>query len=90
MIGIDRNSKGLALAKEYGLKPIYNGIDGLLEAPELTEIVYEAASAKAHAYNAPILRDLGKKAIDLTPAAVGPYLVPSVNLQEEEIALHHL
>ncbi|MFG6150261.1 acetaldehyde dehydrogenase (acetylating) [Halobacillus sp. B23F22_1] len=85
MIGIDRESKGLALAKEYGVKPIYNGIDGLAEEPELADIVYEATSAKAHAYNAPVLKDLGMKAIDLTPAAVGPFLVPSVNLKEKNI-----
>ncbi|WP_404451831.1 acetaldehyde dehydrogenase (acetylating) [Virgibacillus necropolis] len=86
MIGIDRNSKGLALAKEYGVKPIYNGIDGFLEEPELADIVFEATSAKAHAHNAPLLKELGKKAIDLTPAAVGPFLVPSVNLFEDEVA----
>ncbi|GGC84266.1 acetaldehyde dehydrogenase [Thalassobacillus devorans] len=86
MVGIDRNSKGLALAKEHGVKPIYNGIEGLAEEPKLAEIVYEATSAKAHAYNAPILKNLGMKAVDLTPAAVGPFLVPSVNLKEEEIA----
>ncbi|MFC2949543.1 acetaldehyde dehydrogenase (acetylating) [Virgibacillus sediminis] len=86
MIGIDRASKGLALAKEKGLTPIYNGIDGLVEQPELADIVYEATSAKAHAHNAPILKEMGKKAIDLTPAAVGPFLVPSVNLQEDKVA----
>jgi acetaldehyde dehydrogenase (acetylating) len=86
LIGVDPESKGLALAKELGVKPIYNGIDGLIEEPELAEIVYEATSAKAHIHNAPILKDLGKKAIDLTPAAVGPFLVPSVNLQEKEVA----
>ncbi|MFC3041266.1 acetaldehyde dehydrogenase (acetylating) [Virgibacillus xinjiangensis] len=85
MIGIDRESKGLALAKDHGLTPIYNGIDGLVEQPELADIVYEATSAKAHAHNAPILKDMGKKAIDLTPAAVGPFLVPSVNLQEDKV-----
>ncbi|WP_408011310.1 acetaldehyde dehydrogenase (acetylating) [Pseudalkalibacillus sp. A8] len=86
MIGIDPNSKGLALAKEHGVKPIYNGIDGLIAEPGLAEIVFEATSATAHAHNAPIIKELGMKAIDLTPAAVGPFLVPSVNLKEEEVA----
>ncbi|SFE24030.1 acetaldehyde dehydrogenase [Lentibacillus persicus] len=85
LIGIDPESKGLQRAKENGVKAIDNGIDGLKEQPELADIVYEATSAKAHLTNAPILKDMGKKVIDLTPAAVGPFLVPSVNLKEDEI-----
>ena len=85
LIGIDPESKGLKKAEENGLVAISNGIEGLKEQPELADIVYEATSAKAHAHNAPILKEMGKKAIDLTPAAVGPFLVPSVNLKEEEI-----
>jgi acetaldehyde dehydrogenase (acetylating) len=85
LIGIDSESKGLQKARENGVKAIDNGIDGLLANPNLADIVYEATSAKAHAHNAPILKEMGKKAIDLTPAAVGPFLVPSVNLKEEEI-----
>ena len=85
LIGIDPASKGLKRAEENGLVAISNGIDGLVERPELADIVYEATSAKAHLHNAEILKDLGKKAIDLPPAAVGPFLVPSVNLKEREI-----
>ncbi|WP_067728901.1 acetaldehyde dehydrogenase (acetylating) [Oceanobacillus damuensis] len=85
MIGIDSNSKGLALAKDYGLVPIYTGIDGFVEQADLADIVFEATSAKAHTYNAPILKRLGKKAIDLTPAAVGPFMVPSVSLDTHNI-----
>ncbi|KRG11022.1 acetaldehyde dehydrogenase (acetylating) [Staphylococcus sp. NAM3COL9] len=85
LIGIDPESKGLKRAEENGLTAISNGIDGLIERPELADIVYEATSAKAHLHNAKVLKKLGKKAIDLTPAAVGPFLVPSVNLKEDEI-----
>jgi len=85
LIGIVPESKGLQKARENGVKAIDIGIDGLKEDPDLAEIVFEATSAKAHAANAPILKEMGKKAIDLTPAAVGPFLVPSVNLKEEEI-----
>lgn len=85
LIGIDPESKGLKRAEENGLTAISNGIDGLIERPELADIVYEATSAKAHLHNAEVFKDLGKKAIDLTPAAVGPFLVPSVNLKEDEI-----
>ncbi|WP_174614487.1 acetaldehyde dehydrogenase (acetylating) [Virgibacillus ihumii] len=85
LIGIDPESKGLQRARENGVEAIDHGIDGLKENPELADIIYEATSAKAHAHNAPILKEMGKKAIDLTPAAVGPFLVPAVNLKEDEI-----
>lgn len=86
LIGIDAEFEGLKRAEKHGVKAISNGIDGLVENPELADIVYEATSAKAHLHNSKILKDLGKKAIDLTPAAVGPFLVPSVNLKEEEVS----
>lgn len=85
LIGIDAESEGLKRAEKLGVKAISNGIDGLVENPGLADIVYEATSAKAHLHNSKILKDLGKKAIDLTPAAVGPFLVPSVNLKEDEV-----
>src|SRR5699024_3359902 len=77
LIGIVPESKGLQKARENGVKAIDIGIDGLIEDPDLADIVFEATSAKAHAHNALILKEMGKKAIDLTPAAVGPFLVPS-------------
>src|SRR5690625_2977440 len=86
LIGIVPESKGLQKARENGVKAIDTGIDGLKEDPDIAEIVFEATSAKAHANNAPILKEMGKKAIDLTPAAVGPFLVPSVNLKEEDVS----
>ncbi|WP_020007352.1 acetaldehyde dehydrogenase (acetylating) [Salinicoccus albus] len=85
LIGIDPESKGLKRAEAYGLTAISNGIEGLKENPELADVVYEATSAKAHMHNAPVLKSLGMKAVDLTPAAIGPFLVPAVNLREEEI-----
>jgi len=85
MIGIDPNSQGLALARKYGLKTFDNGIDDYLEEPDIADILFEATSAKAHAANAPILKKLGKKAVDLTPAAVGPFMVPAVSLELENI-----
>ncbi|WP_085991383.1 acetaldehyde dehydrogenase (acetylating) [Oceanobacillus senegalensis] len=85
MIGIDPKSKGLAKARELGLLTIDNGIDGFLDHADKAEIVFEATSAKAHAANAPILKELGKKAIDLTPAAVGPFMVPSVSLDMHNV-----
>lgn len=85
MIGIDPNSSGLALAREHGLKTFDNGIDGYLEEHEIADILFEATSAKAHIANAPRLKELGKIAIDLTPAAVGPFMVPAVSLELDNV-----
>lgn len=85
MVGIDPTSKGLAKAKEHGLLAIDNSMEGFLEHADEVDIVFEATSAKAHAANAPILKRLGKKAIDLTPAAVGPFVVPAVSLDVDNM-----
>lgn len=78
--GIDPESEGLALARRQGLRTTAEGIEGLLrEAPE-AEMVFDATSAKAHVRHAKRLREAGKIAIDLTPAARGPFVVPPVNL----------
>ncbi len=85
MVGIDPNSDGLARAKRLGVETTYEGINGFLERKDIVDevsIIFEATSAKAHLQNAPIYRELGKIAIDLTPAAIGPYVVPPVNLGE--------
>lgn len=85
MVGIDPNSDGLARAKRLGIETTYEGINGFLERKDIVDevsIIFEATSAKAHLQNAPIYRELGKIAIDLTPAAIGPYVVPPVNLGE--------
>lgn len=80
MVGIDPDSEGLALAKERGIDTTADGFDGFLERQANAKIVFEATSAKIHAANAPKLKELGKIAIDMTPAAIGPYVVPYVNI----------
>lgn len=80
LIGIDPDSEGLALARQMGYETTSEGIEGFVKKHEIAQIVFDATSAKAHLYHAPILKELGKIAIDLTPAAVGPHVVPYVNI----------
>ena len=83
MVGIDPTSEGLARARELGLKTTADGVDGLL--PHVLEdgiqIAFDATSAYVHAENSRKLNALGVMMIDLTPAAIGPYCVPPVNLK---------
>ena len=78
--GIDPASEGLALARSRGVATTADGIDGLLRDAPHARIVFDATSARAHVRHARLLKDAGKIAIDLTPAARGPYVVPPVNL----------
>jgi acetaldehyde dehydrogenase len=84
MVGIDPNSDGLARAKRLGIPVTHEGVDGLLAMPNFNdiEIVLDATSARAHIANAAALAPHGKKLIDLTPAAIGPLVIPTVNLDE--------
>ena len=82
MAGIVPDSEGLARARQEGLATTTEGIDGLLKQERTFEIVFDATTAGAHKKHAPLLREAKKIAIDLTPAAVGPYVIPLVNLDE--------
>ena len=84
LAGVDADSEGLARARRMGVPVTDQGVDGLLAMKVFDDIrvVFDATSAKAHVRNAEALRPHGKKVIDLTPAAIGPYIVPVVNLDE--------
>ncbi|MED0757060.1 acetaldehyde dehydrogenase (acetylating) [Aneurinibacillus thermoaerophilus] len=80
MIGIDPESDGLKRAKDRGYQVCSNGIQAIIDSPDLADIVFDATSAKTHVRHAKVLKELGKLTIDLTPAARGPFVSPAVNL----------
>ncbi|MCB1889655.1 MAG: acetaldehyde dehydrogenase (acetylating) [Rhodocyclaceae bacterium] len=84
MVGIDPESEGLKRAAEMGIKVTADGVDGLLPhvKPDGVQIAFDATSAYVHAANSRKLNELGVMMIDLTPAAIGPFCVPPVNLRE--------
>jgi acetaldehyde dehydrogenase len=84
MVGIDPESDGLARAARLKVPTTAEGVEGLVNLPNFDEIeiVFDATSAKAHIANNERLAPLGKRLIDLTPAAIGPFVVPAVNGDE--------
>ncbi|MGI6383030.1 MAG: acetaldehyde dehydrogenase (acetylating) [Tissierellaceae bacterium] len=86
-----RESKGLERARSMGIDTSPNGIDYLIDNyKDDIQIVFDCTSAAGHEVNAPILKEAGMFAIDLTPAAIGPYCVPAVNLDEDMLALENV
>src|SRR5208337_3755068 len=81
MVGIDPASDGLARAGRLGVPATHEGIEGLRKLPGYKDIgvVFDATSAKAHLHNNALLQQDGKKVIDLTPAAIGPFTIPVIN-----------
>ncbi len=84
MAGIDHGSDGLARAARLGIATTAEGVEGLRRLPVYKDIaiVFDATSAGAHARHDEVLRRDGKRVIDLTPAAIGPYVIPPINLDQ--------
>ena len=84
MVGIDPESEGLAMARQRGLKTTHEGVAGLLPHidDDNIQIAFDATSAYVHEANATPLQEQGVLMVDLTPAAIGPFCVPVVNLEE--------
>ncbi|MET0451645.1 MAG: acetaldehyde dehydrogenase (acetylating) [Mycobacterium sp.] len=84
MVGIDPRSDGLARASGLDVAVTAAGVDGLLEmdAFDDLEVIFDATSAAAHVTNYAKLEPWGKRVVDLTPAAIGPFVVPAVNMSE--------
>lgn len=82
MVGVDPNSEGLRRAARLGVHTFHDGLQGLVasEAFDSIDMLFDATSATAHVAHADVLASAGKRVVDLTPAAVGPFVVPAVNL----------
>ena len=84
MVGVDPASDGLARAARWGYPTTADGVDGLIALTDFDdiEIIFDATSAAAHRINAARLAPYGRRLIDLTPAALGPFVVPAVNIEQ--------
>src|SRR3954462_476352 len=84
LAGNDPSSDGLARAGRMGIATTADGVEGLVRMPEFADIsiVFDATSAAAHAHHDAVLKRHAKVVVDLTPAAIGPYMVPSVNFDQ--------
>src|SRR5205085_1001696 len=83
LVGIDRASDGLARARRLGIATTADGVEGLMRMPEFADIgvIFDATSASAHLKHDALLKPYGKPIVDLTPAALGPFIVPAVNFE---------
>ena len=84
VVGIDASSEGLAMARERAITTTHKGLEGLRALPDYAEIgiVFDATSAYAHKVHDEVLRADGKLVVDLTPAAIGPFTIPPVNMEQ--------
>lgn len=82
LIGLRADSPRLAIAEKLGVSVSDNGIQALVDNPEIGKIVFDATTAKAHMKHAPVLKNLGKVTIDMTPSGIGTRVAPAFNLEE--------